>query len=149
LAETEWRESVDIANDVWPMVLKRRAERAKAGVRVPCEKCGAEMIGDRSPSFCFCETCCGPQPPRSTLLEAAEMAVNDRQKKNDIPERNFARIAQAWTPIFDCLVTPEKVALAMIALKVVRESYSHHPDNLVDIVGYTMCLEEIQNATPA
>jgi hypothetical protein len=114
-------------------------------VRVPCDTCGAEMIGDRSPSFCFCADCCKPQAPRSRILELAEEAVLDRHKKNDIPERNFARIAQCWSAILDTPVTPEQVGLMMVGLKLVREAYSHQADNLVDIVGYTLCLDEMEN----
>jgi hypothetical protein len=114
-------------------------------VRVPCDKCGAEMIGDPSPSFCFCINCCGPQPPRSSILEAAEAAINDRHKKNDIPERNFDRIAQVWSAILNRRITPEEVGLMMIGLKLVREAFTHQDDNIVDIVGYAMCLEEIHN----
>jgi hypothetical protein len=112
-------------------------------VRVPCDKCGREMIGDPSPSFCFCAACCKPQAPRSAILEMAEEAVTDRHKKNDIPERNFARIAQCWSAILDTLVTPEQVGLMMVGLKVVREAFSHQDDNLVDIIGYTLCLDEM------
>jgi hypothetical protein len=170
----------------------------QAKVRVPCDKCGAEMIGDPSESFCFCADCCKPkadaliedlmtewnglpgtefrpygppaprklrsvretyeetaaemakpQAPRSSILEAAEQAVNDRHKKNDIPERNFDRIAQVWGGILNRSITPEEVGLMMIGMKIVREAYSHQPDNLIDIVGYAMCLEEITNASSA
>lgn len=91
----------------------------------------------------------GPQPYRSTILEAAEAAINDRHKKNDIPERNFARIAKVWSEILDgdIDITPAQVALMMIALKVLRESFSHQDDNLVGIVGYTLCLEEIEDGS--
>jgi hypothetical protein len=84
-----------------------------------------------------------PQAPRSRILELAEEAVSDRHKKNDIPERNFARIAQCWSAILDTLVTPEQVGLMMVGLKLVREAYSHQDDNLVDIIGYTLCLDEM------
>lgn len=86
-----------------------------------------------------------PQAPRSSILEAAEAAVNDRHKKNDVPERNFARIAEVWSVILGVHVTPEQVGLMMVGLKLVREAYSHQPDNLVDLVGYTLCLEEMHN----
>lgn len=83
---------------------------------------------------------------KRTLLALAEDAIDDRHKKNDIPERNFARIAKTWSAILDIEVTAEQVALMMIAMKVVREAYSHQLDNLVDVIGYTLCLEETVNA---
>lgn len=90
-----------------------------------------------------------PQAPRSRILELAEEAVSDRHKKNDIPERNFDRIAKVWSAILDHPVTPEQVGLMMIGLKVVREAFSHQPDNLIDIIGYTLCLDEMENLNAA
>jgi hypothetical protein len=87
----------------------------------------------------------GPQAPRSKILSDAEAAVSDRHKKNDIPERNFDRIAKCWSALLNIDITPAQVALMMIALKTVREAFSHQADNLIDIVGYTLCLEEIAN----
>lgn len=80
------------------------------------------------------------------LIAAAKEAISDRHKKNDIPERNFERIAKVWSALLNIDITPEQVALMMIGLKVVREAFTHQNDNLVDIVGYALCLEEITNA---
>lgn len=86
---------------------------------------------------------------RRTLIEEATAAINDRHQKNDIPERNFSRIADVWSAILNVHITPEQVALMMVGVKLIREAYSHQRDNLVDLIGYTLCLEEIVNAHPA
>lgn len=84
------------------------------------------------------------------ILTEANAAVNDRHTAYDVPERNFGRIAQVWSVILGKIITAEDVALCMIGLKLCRELYSHKRDNLTDIIGYTVCLEELhEGATDA
>ncbi len=106
-----------------------------------CKQCGQ--------CFFCCPRDCKRRTPQPTLLEEATAAVTDRHQKNDIPERNFSRIADIWSAILNAHITPEQVALMMIGVKLAREAYSHQRDNLVDLIGYTLCLEEIVNAHPA
>lgn len=73
------------------------------------------------------------------LLTQAAARVADRQNWYAPPEVNHARIAAGWKVIFEDGVNPEKVALAMIWLKVARllETPGHW-DSLLDIVGYCL-----------
>ena len=48
----------------------------------------------------------------------------------------FENIAAGWAVIFKDGVTPKRVSLAMIWLKICRENNKHGRDNLVDIAGY-------------
>ena len=96
-----------------------------------------------------CPKDCKRRIPKPTLLEEATAAINKRHASYDTPERNFSRIADIWSAILNAHITPEQVALMMIGVKLAREAYSHQRDNLVDLIGYTLCLEEIVNAHPA
>lgn len=78
-----------------------------------------------------------------SILEEAAAVVNERQTQYGTREENFGRIAEMWTAILDCPVTPQQVALCMIALKVARLTFRHSHDSLVDICGYAHCLAEL------
>ena len=82
----------------------------------------------------------------SIAHEAVAAVTGPRQKDYAHPKVNFQRIANLWSIILDVDITPEQVALCMIATKVAREMNRHTRDNLVDIVGYALtldaCLEE-------
>ncbi len=79
-----------------------------------------------------------------TIFQEAERIVGGerRQDYGDVRE-SFTRIAKAWSAVLPCDVTAEQVALCMIGLKLVRESNAHKRDNLVDICGYTLCIERM------
>lgn len=79
------------------------------------------------------------------LEEAAQLTGNggDRHDGYDHPSRNFDRIARMWGVIFDKEITPRQVALAMIAMKVVRDNHQARRDNIVDIAGYARCIERL------
>lgn len=80
-----------------------------------------------------------------SLVDAAQRLVKtDRQRNYDHPLDNFTRIAQIWSVILKTGITPDQVALCMIGLKLARESYSHTEDNLVDTIGYTLCLDMLR-----
>lgn len=116
-----------------------------------CSACGRDKLTQKWTSFLWCPDCqarakgAGPQAPRTSLLEAAEAVVRKRREGYGSPERNFDRIACVWSALLNVTITAEQVALMMIGLKLVREAYSHQEDNLVDLIGYTICLDEIVN----
>jgi translation initiation factor 2 alpha subunit (eIF-2alpha) len=73
--------------------------------------------------------------------QAAETITHDREKDYGHPRDSFNRIATMWSVILDAEVTPQDVALCMMALKISR--LTHEPDHLdsaVDVVGYARCL---------
>lgn len=72
----------------------------------------------------------------AALEEAKRLICGDRRADYGGVEESFTDVAQAWSILFDTIVTPEQVALAMVLLKVFREKRNHKHDNLVDIAGY-------------
>jgi hypothetical protein len=78
-----------------------------------------------------------------SILEEAIEVVNHRQSNYGERENNFQTIANFWSIILSTEVSPEQVALCMIALKIAREMFKSSRDNAVDIAGYADCLAEI------
>jgi hypothetical protein len=81
---------------------------------------------------------------KSILAEAEGIIYGDRERTYGNPGRNLRVIADYWTVLFGVKVSPEKVALAMVLLKVAREQHQHKRDNLVDGAGYLALIERIQ-----
>ncbi len=80
----------------------------------------------------------------SLAAEAVQLVGGDRNRAYAHPAINFQRIARLWEPILGCTVTPAQVALCMIQVKVAREIHVHKRDNLVDLIGYTLTLDAVQ-----
>ncbi|MEI6580836.1 MAG: DUF6378 domain-containing protein [bacterium] len=81
-----------------------------------------------------------------TILEEAEQIINgDRRSAYGSVEKSFRQSAKIWSGILDTNISPQQVALCMIGLKLQRESYSHKRDNLVDIIGYTLLNEKLND----
>ena len=58
-------------------------------------------------------------------------------------KKNFTDIANSWSALMDKKVTPQDVALSMMQLKVLREKHNHKNDNILDIIGYALCLADV------
>lgn len=80
------------------------------------------------------------------LEEALRITSGDRQANYGPPNQDFARTAAMWNALFGWDVTPSKVAMAMIALKLSRETHQKRRDNSVDIAGYARCLHVCNEA---
>lgn len=83
---------------------------------------------------------------RETVLGEANRIVNGpRQKDYGHPLDDFSKTAAMWGPIFaDGVVTAEKVALAMICVKMSRLlNTPGHRDSQVDIAGYIQTYEMV------
>jgi hypothetical protein len=86
-----------------------------------------------------------PKPIDPSLAhEAVQLVGGDRHRAYAHPAVNFQRIARLWEPILGCPVTPAQVALCMVQVKVAREIHNHKRDNLVDLIGYTLTLDAVQ-----
>lgn len=75
----------------------------------------------------------------------AVKVVKKRRSEYGSPKENFQMIGKIWSAILDIHITPDDVALMMIGLKLAREAHKHSEDNLVDICGYALCVEELRN----
>lgn len=80
---------------------------------------------------------------RSVLLDAEEIINGPRQSDYGHPFDNFSQTAKLWSAAFGFEFTAEQVAIAMILVKVSRETNRPKRDNLVDIAGYAGTLEKV------
>lgn len=81
---------------------------------------------------------------KKSILETAQEVVNgDRATDYGDMKTSFDNIAKGWSVIAGTEITAQQVGLMMIWLKICRENNRHKVDNLVDLVGYTLCLEKI------
>lgn len=81
------------------------------------------------------------------LSQALITVYQDRQTQYGAAEDEFKRIGIIWGELLSIEpIEPRIVALMMILLKVCRENVKHKHDNLVDIIGYTLCLQRTLNA---
>jgi hypothetical protein len=87
------------------------------------------------------------QPKKEeTALEEAHRIVNGaRQKAYGHPLDDFSKTAKMWEGIIGVPITPEQIALCMIAVKISRlRNTPDHRDSIVDIAGYTATYEMVQ-----
>ena len=80
------------------------------------------------------------------LLKKTADVVKDRGESYGSILDNHTRIARLWSVLLKIDVTPEQVALCMIALKQARLMETpDHTDSWQDIIGYTMTGYECVN----
>jgi hypothetical protein len=86
------------------------------------------------------------------LLRAQATITGDRQKDYGDKLQNFSQIAMLWQGILapqlapTARITPELVALCMIAVKMARLSKSpDHKDSILDVAGYAGCYSILQD----
>lgn len=85
----------------------------------------------------------------SVLMEAESIINGDQAATYGSALKSFTQIGKLWEQVLGVAVSPEKVALCLIQLKVSRalnnleQDGSLHRDSVVDIAGYTGCLEKI------
>jgi hypothetical protein len=94
-----------------------------------------------------------PEPPEEDVLEEAlRITSGDRQSQYGPPEQDFTRTAAMWSGLFGHkLKEPfeaRDVAMAMICLKLSRETHQRKRDNSVDVAGYARLLHIINQANP-
>lgn len=79
------------------------------------------------------------------LEEALRITKGDRQATYGPPDQDFRRTADMWTALFAEKIrggkdfAPSDVAMAMICLKLSRETHQKKRDNWVDAAGYARC----------
>tara|TARA_R110000803_G_scaffold180987_1_gene243369 strand:+ start:2344 stop:2874 length:531 start_codon:yes stop_codon:yes gene_type:complete len=91
------------------------------------------------------------RPDRSYFLQKAHKLIHkDRNNSYGEPIDNFERIAMGWNIIVnDSKITPEKVALMMVWLKIARlVKTPNDVDGYTDICGYASIAGELANHFP-
>ena len=83
-------------------------------------------------------------PEEDVLLEALRLTSGDRQAQYGPPDQDFTRTAAMWSALFASKMSApfeaRDVAMAMICLKLSRETHQRKRDNSVDGAGYFRCL---------
>lgn len=79
-------------------------------------------------------------------VEARRIIGGDRRETYGPVQESFERVAKLWSAIIGTEVTVQQFAAMMVCLKVSRElGGKSHRDNFVDIVGYTLLWEMVQD----
>ena len=87
----------------------------------------------------------------TVLQEAQNIVYGAREKQYSHPALDYAKTAKMWTGLLlpklrdGEEITPKEAVLMMVAMKMSREAYKHHRDNLVDAAGYIACAERIED----
>lgn len=74
-----------------------------------------------------------------------ESLVEERQSQYGHPFTNFTEIGRIWGAILGIKdIDPEKIALMMVGLKISRENFCHHDDNIKDGAGYFKTIDIVR-----
>ena len=98
---------------------------------------------DRSPTS---------MPTKNVCREAEELVLGDRNSSYGNPADDYAKTAKVWSgllnPILKRDITPQEAMLMMVGLKLSREVHKHKHDNIVDAIGYLLCVDWSLNGKP-
>jgi len=96
----------------------------------------------------FCE-----ERPKNVLEKALEAVTGDRADNYGDQLTNFTNIADRMTITLRekliAPITPQEVALLMLDVKLARlvKTGGRHEDSIVDIAGYALCLEKVNEGS--
>lgn len=82
------------------------------------------------------------------LRKVHDILLNDRIEDYGNPKESFEKIANYWSVFLNKKLTSKDVAVMMILFKVAREQHKHKEDNILDICGYSLLtnfIEETKN----
>jgi hypothetical protein len=79
----------------------------------------------------------------SIAEEAVEAVTGDRAASYGHPYTDFNKVAGMWSALFGWPVTASDVSLAMICIKLARQTHKNKRDNLVDIIGYSLTADAV------
>lgn len=84
---------------------------------------------------------------KSILLQAEEITSNSRKvDEYGEPSQSFGKASKIASLITGKNLTPEDCIKVIMAIKLTRESVQHKEDNLVDLVGYTRILNDVEES---
>ena len=78
-----------------------------------------------------------------SILTEAESIVNGSRNSDYGGTEGLERIANVASILTNKIITAKDLALIMVSLKLVRESFNHKRDNLVDACGYMELLNKL------
>ena len=83
---------------------------------------------------------------QSILSEAEEIVNGIRHSDYGDPVESFERIAKTASMIAGKDLSPNECCAVLMAVKLVRESFAHKRDNLIDLCGYAYIMNEIKES---
>ena len=81
--------------------------------------------------------------PDDLVKKALRLVTKDRQEVYGHPIDDFEKTALIWSALFGINVDPWQVPLALIGVKLSRETNAMNEDNIVDIIGYALTLSMV------
>ena len=82
------------------------------------------------------------------ILDEANKIINERSQEKERLYGPFSKGMERAAKIASCTgkdLTAKDMYMAMVALKLSRESYNHKEDNLLDAVAYLAALNNYEN----
>ena len=80
---------------------------------------------------------------KSILSEGEEIVNGSRHSDYGDAKESFSRIATIASVMTGKELAPEDCCAVLMAVKLVRESFAHKRDNLVDLCGYAHIMNEL------
>ena len=80
---------------------------------------------------------------KSILSEAEEIVNGSRHSDYGDAKESFSRVATIANVMTGKELSPEDCCAVLMAVKLVRESFKHKRDNLVDLCGYAHIMNEL------
>ena len=80
----------------------------------------------------------------SILAEAEEIVNGSRHSDYGDAKESFSRIATIASVMTGKELSPEDCCAVLMAVKLVRESFKHKRDNLVDLCGYAELMNRLK-----
>ena len=81
---------------------------------------------------------------KSILSEAEEIVNGSRHSDYGNARESFSRIATIASVMTGKELAPEDCCAVLMAVKLVRESFKHKRDNLVDLCGYAELMNQLK-----
>ena len=81
---------------------------------------------------------------KSILSEAEEIVNGSRHSDYGDAKESFSRITTIASVMTGKELAPEDCCAVLMAVKLVRESFAHKRDNLVDLCGYAELMNRLK-----
>lgn len=90
------------------------------------------------------------EPPQDTIknksiLMEAESIVNGERRSDYGPSESFGKMARVHNELWGSKLEAKDFVKMLMTVKLVRESFRHKTDNLVDLCGYAELLNRLEN----